>query len=138
MIVISRYVERRAWQVGAGRLRTSFQRLSRINDESGTREVYETLAGSDVQTHLYGVPDWDPPSGFEGEIHGGYTDDHRRSWFVIYTPPDDAGRGASGGDSEEGYVALLALEVAPREWEGFWTFRPSLVTDIDDYVARSL
>jgi DICT domain-containing protein len=57
LIVISRYIERHAWQAGEGTLRTSFQRLSRIDDERGTREMYETLAGTDVRTHVYGIPD---------------------------------------------------------------------------------
>jgi DICT domain-containing protein len=57
LIVISRYIERHAWQAGEGTLRTSFQRLSRIDDERGTREMYETLAGTDIRTHVYGIPD---------------------------------------------------------------------------------
>jgi hypothetical protein len=136
LILISRYVERRAWQVGRGTLRSSFQRLSRIDDERGTRRVYETVADTDVRTHVYGVPDWQPPGEFGVVTHGGHTEAFRNSWFVVYTPP--AGEEPPGTGLEDPHVALLALEVAPREWEGFWTFRPGLVEDIDAYIARNL
>jgi hypothetical protein len=39
LIVISRYIEQLAWQHETGRLRSSFQRLSRLDDERGTRRV---------------------------------------------------------------------------------------------------
>lgn len=132
LIAISRYIERRAWAAGSGRLRSSFQRLSRLNDERGTRAVYEKIAASGVQTHLYGIPDWTPPVGFDVRTHGGYDADYRDSWFVVYTPDDD------GAVETEGPVALLALETEPRLWEGYWTFRPSLVSDIDGYIARNM
>jgi len=133
LIVISRYIERWAWQAGRGTLRTSFQRLSRIRDERGTRAVYETVADSDVQTHVYGVPDWQPPPEFGVVAHGGYTDEFRRSWFVVYTPPEDGDI-----DCENPHLALLALEVGPWEWKGFWTFDRSLVTDLNEYITRTL
>jgi hypothetical protein len=135
LIVISRYIERRAWQMGRGTLRSSFQRLSRINDERGTRTVYETIADSDVDTHLYGVPDWQPPVEFDVTTHGGYSDPFQKSWFVVYTPPEG---GLPESDLEDPHVGLLALEVAPREWKGFWTFRPELVEDLDGHIARNL
>ncbi|MEF8780459.1 MAG: DICT sensory domain-containing protein [Haloferacaceae archaeon] len=157
LIVMSRFVERRAFERGSGRLRTSFQRLSRIHDERGTAEVYRTLGRSDVQTHVYGVPDGLPPEEFSLVSHAGYTEEFRRSWFVVHTPPDhrtenmggstvDAMEDGEGdgrehlreGDRGSSHAALLALETAPRRWKGFWTFRPSLVREIDEYVARNL
>jgi hypothetical protein len=53
---ISRCLERRSWQAESGTLGGSFQWLSRIFGERGTRFVYETLAESPVTTHLYGSP----------------------------------------------------------------------------------
>jgi hypothetical protein len=135
LIVISRYIERHAWQAGDGTLRTSFQRLSRIEDERGTRAVYEKLADADVQTHVYGMPDWTPSPGFEVVSHGGYTDDFRDSWFVVYTPPEGV---TVEGEHGESHVALLAIEVEPREWEAFWTFRPPIVEEIEDYLMENL
>lgn len=46
LITISRYIERLAIETDSGTHRASFQRLSRINDEQGTRMVYEQLANS--------------------------------------------------------------------------------------------
>lgn len=136
LIVISRYVERRAWQVGRGTLRSSFQRLSRIKDERGTRAVYETVASTGVRTHVYGVPDWRPPSEFDVVTHGGHSDEFRDSWFVVYTPPE--GDDCEDTGLDDPHLALLALETAPREWKGFWTFRPELVEAINEYIATNL
>jgi len=133
LIVISRYIEQRAAAAGCGTLRSSFQRLSRLEDERGTREVYEFLSASPVETHAYGVPDIEPLSDTDLHTHGGYTDDYRDSWFVVYTPPE----GGLGG-SEPGHIALLALETDPRIWRSFWTFEPSLVERIDRYVRENL
>ncbi|WP_148416148.1 DICT sensory domain-containing protein [Haloferax sp. KTX1] len=154
LVAISRYIERHAWRAGRGRLRSSFQRLSRIEDERGTRAVYQKVASTDVQTHVYGIPDWSPPSDSGLLTHGGYTDDFYDSWFVVYTPPDDGPTESSGaGGATDGRrpgdgsvdgaapgqpVALLALETEPRRWEGYWTFRPSLVADIDRYISRNM
>jgi len=57
LITISRFIERVAWTAEAGTIRSSFQRLSRINDELGTRRVYERVADAGVDAHLYGVPE---------------------------------------------------------------------------------
>lgn len=129
LIVISRYIERLAWKTDAGRHRASFQQLSRIKDESGTRSVYETLGTSDVQTHVYGVPDWTPPEGMGVITHAGYTDVFSDSWFVVHKPPDD---------QLDRSAALVALETEPRLWDGFWTFNPERVTEIEQYIARNL
>lgn len=135
LITISRYIERHAWEADTGTLRTSFQRLSRIQDERGTNAVYRKLADSNVQTHVYGMPDWTPDPEFGVVAHGGYTDDFRDSWFVVYTPPET---GTVEGRNGESHVALLAIETAPRVWEAFWTFRPSRVERIEGYITENL
>lgn len=127
LIVVSRYVERRAWEGDGGTLRASFQYLSRINDERGTRRVYERLATTDTDVHVYGVPDWRPGPEFDVTMHGGHTPDFRRSWFVVYDAP-------AGEES----VALLAREVEPSLWEGYWTHREDVVADVTRYVERNL
>ncbi|WP_460558640.1 hypothetical protein [Halorubrum pallidum] len=142
LITISRFIERTAWIAGDGTLRSSFQRLSRLDDEVGTREVYERVADGGVETHLYGVPD-DVPSGIDATVHGGYTPDYTDSWFVVYRPPDgprpvgpeagaDIKRGLEGG------VALLAVESEPRVWRGLWSFEPDRVRAIHRYIEQNL
>lgn len=129
LILISRHIEKRAFETGAGTLRASFQRLSRLNDEQGTRRVYERVADTDVDVHLYGQPDWTPRSDFPVTVHGGYSRDFRDSWFVIHCPPPGADQGPS---------ALLAIETAPRTWDGFWTYEPDIVDQLTTYIKEQL
>lgn len=128
LIVISRYIERIALDTGGGKHRASFQRLSRINDEQGTRAVYERLAETETDVHVYGMPDWTVPPEFGTTMHGGWSGDFRDSWFVVYVPDDEA----------EPHAALVAVETEPRYWDGFWTFDSALVRDINRYVEREL
>lgn len=127
LILISRHIERLAYETGAGRLRSSFQRLSRIEDEVGTRETYETLAASDLDVHVYGIPDWTPAPEFPVTIHGGYKADFERSWFVIFEPPAD-----------EQAAALLAIQVDDGVWEGFWTYDGAVVDELATHVRTRL
>lgn len=127
LILISRHIEQLAHQAGEGTIRSSFQKLSRIVDEKGTRRVYETLADSPVDVHVYGQPDRMPPVEFSVTAHGGYKDNFRDSWFVVYTP-----------EETQKYAALVAIEVEPRTWEGFWTYEESLVSAIADDIKMRL
>ncbi|MGM0591409.1 MAG: DICT sensory domain-containing protein [Halobacteriota archaeon] len=127
LITISRYIERLALEAGGGTLRSAFQKLSRINDERGTRIVYERLAAAEVAVHVYGVPNWTPPPAFDVVTHVGDCPEYRRSWFVVFDPPDGSA----------GHAALVAVEVGENLWEGFWTYRPSLVDDIDAYIEAN-
>jgi hypothetical protein len=129
LIIVSRVIERIAAEHGRGTLRASFQRLSRINDERGTRDVYAALADTDVDVHVYGVGDAASLSPLPVTVHTGTSFPYRRSWFVVFTPPADA-----AGDR----VALLALEDEPNVWDGFWTFRPELVDRIERHIADRL
>ena len=129
LIVISRVIERIAAEHGEGTLRASFQRLSRINDERGTNEVYERVAATGVDTHVYGVGDADELGTLPVTVHTGTSYPYRRSWFVVFAPPD-------GADGD--HVALLALEDEPNVWDGFWTFSPDLVTRLETYIATAV
>jgi hypothetical protein len=129
LVVISRVIERIAIEHGEGTLRASFQRLSRINDERGTIEVYERVAATGVDTHVYGVGDADELGALPVTVHTGTSSPYRRSWFVVFTPPD-------GADGD--HIALLALEDEPNVWDGFWTFRPELVTRLQAYIAAHI
>jgi hypothetical protein len=124
LVVLSRHVERLALEADGGTLRSSFQRLSRIGDERGTRRVYERLADSGVDTHVYGVPDHDDlPAGLA--VHAGIAPAYRRTWFVVFTPP-------AGGEA----AAMLSIAAGDNEWDGYWTFDPERVAAIDAAVAE--
>jgi hypothetical protein len=122
LILISRHIERMAYEAGDGRLRSTFQRLSRLEDEFGTRTVYERLAGRTVDVHVYGVPDG-APEQLDVTVHRGTSDEYRNSWCVVYQPPDD-------GDG----AALIAHQREPNQWQGFWTYDS---TTVDRYLRRS-
>lgn len=132
LILLSRYVERTAWEAGDGTLRSSFQQLSRIDDERGTRAVYEALAGTDVDTHVYGVPDWTPPRDLGVTMHGGYGENFRDAWFVVYVPPDN------GSSAEDDHAAMVAVETEPGVWEGYWTYSATRVAELNEYIAHEL
>lgn len=129
LILISRYIEKRAFEEGGGTLRASFQRLSRLDDEQGTRRVYERIADTSVDVHVYGRPDWFPSPEFPVIAHGGYTDDFRSSWFVVHEPPEDSDREPA---------ALLAIELDPGTWDGFWTYDEEFVDGLNTYIQSNL
>ncbi|QCC59752.1 histidine kinase [Natrinema thermotolerans] len=130
LIVVSRYIEQRAWAAGSGTLRSAFQQLSRIDDEIGTYETYAELAETDVDVHVYGVDDGCPPE-LDATVHTGTGPEYRDGWFVVFDPDDRRAPDAVG-------TALVCLETEPRVWDGFWTTDPDRVTRIADYIAREL
>ncbi|RZH68215.1 histidine kinase [Natrinema altunense] len=135
LIIVSRYIEQRAWATGRGTLRSAFQRLSRIGDEIGTRDVYAKLAATDVETHVYGIDDG-ATVDLDVTAHTGPGSEYRDAWFVVYDP---TGAGAAAAaESASGPVALVCLETEPRTWDGFWTYDPDRVAAIDAYIAREL
>lgn len=130
LILLSRFIERRALKAGAGTLRATFQRLSRLDDEYGTRTIYQWLADSDVATHVYGVRD-DPEviGDMDVTVHAGRDDHYRRAWVVVFSPPAD-------DPDADGHAALVAVQTDSNLWRGTWTFDPARVTRIEDYVSR--
>jgi len=118
LILISRHIERLAYEAGTGTLRSTFQHLSRLEDELGTKKVYERLAGRTVDVHVYGVPDG-IPEGLDATIHGGTSDEYRNSWCVVFRPPDGPG------------AALIAHQQEPNRWQGFWTYDRDTVRRVD-------
>lgn len=104
LILISRYIERLALDANTGTLRSSFQRLSRLDDERGTHTVYERLGDSDVDVHVYGVADWSPDEVLDVTVHAGTNEVYRRSWFVVFNADAAVATPA----------ALLALETSGK------------------------
>ncbi|GAB6877948.1 hypothetical protein JCM17823_02220 [Halorubrum gandharaense] len=140
LITISRFIERAASEAGAGTLRSSFQRLSRLEDEVGTREVYEEVVARGVDTHVYGVPDA-VPEDLGATVHGGRTRNYTDTWFVVFRPEGGAERVSADDDLQraiEGGIALLAVEVEDRLWKGVWTYDPAWVERIDGIIREEL
>lgn len=127
LVLISRYIERLALDADGGTLRSSFQRLSRLDDERGTREVYERLGESGVDTHVYGYLDTDDlPATLT--VHAGAGPVYEDSWFVVFDPAADADPAA--------LVALKNEAGERNEWVGRWTFEPGQVAEVADVVER--
>ncbi|MFB6192297.1 MAG: histidine kinase [Haloarculaceae archaeon] len=135
LVLISRFIEARALWRGTGELHSTFQRLSRLDDEYGTRSMYEALADTDVSAHVYGVRD-DPSAvdALDVTVHAGEGEEYRRSWVVAFDPLDDAG---DAPDAEGGPVALVAIETGPNVWRGTWTYDPGRVAWIRSYLDRN-
>jgi len=127
LIELSRYLEARAWDAGEGTLHAGFQQLSRLDDERGTRRVYERLGReSAVETHLYGAPDASPSlSGVT--LHADRSAEIRWSWFVVYRSERDPA--ASG--------ALVVVRNESGAWEGVWTYDHDSVRELCEYLAES-
>lgn len=129
LVVISRFIEFQALSEGAGEFDVSFQLLSRLDDEYGTKRVYEWLADSGVNTHVYGVRD-DPTvvDDLGVTVHANDSPELRRLWFVVFTPP---------ADSPADHVALIAEETGRNVWRGLWTYDPDRVQRVQSYVRDS-
>jgi hypothetical protein len=122
LIEMSRYIEARAWETEMGRLHSGFQHLSRIDDERGTRQVYERLADTGVEVHVYGVPDVE--TDLDLAVHGHDSEELRTTWFVVYEHPTDPSE----------HAALVAV-LEDGRWDGFWTYRPGVVSEVATYLT---
>jgi len=133
LVLISRFIEHLALATGAGRLDSTFQYLSRLDDEYGTRTMYEWLGDSGVETHVYGVRD-DPDviTELDLRIHSGDTEPYRRSWVVAFSPSKQH----STDTTEPTHAALVAIEIGPNVWQGVWTYDSSQVTRIQSYLQQ--
>jgi DICT domain-containing protein len=127
LIHISRQVEAMALETGDGVLHSGFQRLARIRDERGTHVAYRRLADTDVDVHVYGIPDWEESPSEEMVVHAHEDGEIPQSWFVVH----------DGNGDDRRKAALVAVEVGPNEYEGFWTFRADLVDEIVEYIEET-
>ncbi|WP_225333427.1 DICT sensory domain-containing protein [Halomicrobium urmianum] len=126
LIELSRHVEALAHRSAGSTIHAGFQSLSRIDDERGTRRVYERLVEAGVDVHLYGVPDAVPDLPGDAHVHANDAEEIRRTWFVVNAdcPPDVK-------------AALVAEESGPNEWTGVWMFDPETVDRIAAYLAET-
>lgn len=126
---ITRYIEAMAIAAGNGQLRVGLQRLSRLKPAEGdfTHSVYNRLAETAVDVHVYGRPDWMPPESLAATVHGGYTEDFLQNWYLVY-------RSAT----ETANTALIARQSQHGAWCGHWTFDSDRVSQINRYLEQRL
>lgn len=133
LVLISRFIEHRALTHGAGELHSSFQRLSRLDDEYGTRTMYESLAASDVTTHIYGGnDDAATTADLDVTVHEGNSEAYRRCWFVVFSPDASPER----PNELRGHVGLVAMETGKNVYRGMWTYNPERIKRIRTFFRR--
>ncbi|MBX0285716.1 hypothetical protein EGH22_05225 [Halomicroarcula sp. F28] len=127
LIDVSHNVELLANRTGSGRLHAGFQRLSNLVDDAQAARIYERLASSGVEVHVYGTPDTE--ATVPGvTVHEEDTEEMAESWFVVY----------DGDGDPERQSALLAHELdTDNVYDGFWTYKSDIVTRIDDYLTAT-
>lgn len=128
LLETSHEFEDRAYRVGDGALRVSFQSLSIFRSQ---RARYETLASDTaLDIHVYGQADWESPT-IPGISFHPLTDtplEHtplEQVWLLAFD--------AAGDDQNK--CALVAEETADRSFRGLWTYSPRLVDEIMAAVA---
>jgi DICT domain-containing protein len=127
LVVASRYVERRAERQTKGTLYACFQHLSRVNRDLRTMLYYNILGRTDLDVHLFGLPDRTPLDTDGLLVHDAASEELARTWLVAYD-----------GDGRAGLTAaLLAEEIGPRQYRGFWTQEPDRVDEIIGYLIET-
>lgn len=126
LIDISHVIEMTASRTGVGELHAGFQQLSNCFEDSEARRIYQRLAESGVEVHVYGAPDVDPPDIPGITVHAETSDEIANSWFVAYD---------GAGDPQDA-ATLLVEQRAPDTYHGFWTYDAGISGDLLSYLGR--
>lgn len=122
LLLASREIEDRAQRVGNGTLRVGFQRFSKLRHQW---PLYRGLAtGTDLDIHLYGREDWEPPELSPVTYHSDLPE-VGRFWFL----------GFDGGSDRGQRCALVAEERTPGRFYGGWTYDSDRVGGLMDWLA---
>jgi KaiC/GvpD/RAD55 family RecA-like ATPase len=127
LIDVSHSIELLANRTGTGRLHAGFQQLSNLVDDEQAARIYERLAASGTDVHVYGCPDTE--ATVPGvTVHPVVTEEIADSWFVVY----------DGGDNPDQGAALLAQELdTDNTYDGFWTYEQNIIDRIDGYLTAT-
>ena len=125
LIDVSHTIELLANRTGTGRVHAGFQRLSNLVDDSQAARIYERLADSGVDVHVYGSPDTE--TTLPGiTVHREDSEEVNESWFVTF----------DGGGDQTRQGALLAIERDDGgTFEGFWTYDSEICQRLDAYLT---
>lgn len=122
LLAVSREIEDRAYRVGEGTLRASFQTLSKFRSQTA---VYLTLAAeTDLDIHIYALDDWTPPKIGGLTYHTENVERLQPHWALAY----------DGGPRDSQACGLVAREQV-ENYAGFWTNDPALVEEIATALA---
>ncbi|AJF26454.1 DICT sensory domain-containing protein [Haloarcula sp. KBTZ06] len=118
LLATSHEFEDRAYRVGEGTLRVSFQSLSIFRSQ---RARYQTLASdTDLDIHVYGRDDWEPPAIPGISFHPLTDTVLEQVWLLAFD--------AAGDDQNK--CALVAEETEDGPFRGLWTYNARLVDEI--------
>lgn len=118
LLAVSREIEDRAFRVGDGTLRVSFQTLSTFESQA---PLYRELAtATDLDIHIYGVDDWTPPRIDGITYHEFAAGPLERCWVLAF----------DGGPEGTHPCGLVGQEQSDG-FDGLWT-------DDERMVARIL
>jgi hypothetical protein len=118
--------EDRAYRIGRGTLRVSFQSLSTFRAQV---DRYRTLADdTELDIHIYGRDDADPPAIPGVTVHTISDDEFARLWLLAF----------DGNGNADDKCALVAEETDPGQYRGFWTYDSPAVDEILASVAAPL
>lgn len=119
LLAATREIEDRAWRVGYGTLHAGFQSIDTFEAQT---PVYSRLASETaLDIHIYAATDAPPAAEPGVTFHTEPADEIGRFWFLAFD---------GGGDDDEQACALVAEEVEPDAYSGFWTYDPALVADV--------
>lgn len=117
--------EDRAYRIGRGTLRVTFQSLSTFRAQA---DRYRTLAAdTELDIHIYGREDWDPPAIPGVTVHPISDDEFGRLWLLAF----------DGNGNAADKCALVAEETDPGQYRGFWTYDSPAVDEILASIATS-
>jgi DICT domain-containing protein len=122
MVMASREIERRAWAVGAGELHVGFQTLSRADYQA---PVFDRLAASELDVHVYGHPD--AALLMDVEHHAHSTPELADVWFLAF----------DGDGDDDAACAMAGEEVQPGAFDGMFSDRAPVAESLIDYLSRT-
>lgn len=123
LLAVSREIEERAYRVGSGTLRASFQRFSAFRPQV---DVYRHLAAeTDLDIHVHGADDWDAPTISGVTYHTVDDGELGRFWVVAF----------DGGD--DGHACGLVAREESDGYTGVWTDDEPVVDEILSAVAAA-
>jgi DICT domain-containing protein len=123
LLAVSREIEDRAFRVGDGTLRVSFQTLSAFESQAA---LYHKLASAtDLDIHIYGVDDWTPPR-IDGITYHEFSAGPLERYWVL----------AFDGSSDGTHSCGLVGQEQSDGFDGFWTDDEKMVAEIMDRLER--
>ncbi len=124
LLAISREIEDRAFRVGNGILKVSFQTFSTFKSQI---ELYRTLATeTDLDIHIYAIEDWTPPPISGITYHANAAEQFGAYWVLAY----------DGGTDETQSCGLVGKERS-GEFTGFWTNNSAITEEISKTLENA-